>query len=267
MRAIEREDHDERFVRFLEARGIFDHPDLKGHIPRYLHSLRHMPQGRYLRDGDYSLALELGTTFVFPQLLMDHMGFNRVDVTDFSSGREKSMTLPLPRDPSRRNIRSFSVDLEKDSIPADDTTYDLVLCFEVIEHMEIDPMFLMSEINRVLRPDGLCFISTPNSISARNVYKILHGYAPHFFMKYSKKRTYHRHNLEYAPHQMLDLIKSSGFQVRKFWTHDTFEDSLPQTIEFLKKNGLSTKWRGDNMFVIGQKVGPVVERYPASLYF
>jgi SAM-dependent methyltransferase len=267
MRAIEPDDRDERFVRFLKERGMFEDPDLKGHVARYLHSLRHMPHGQYLRGGDYSVALELGTTYVFPQLLMDYMGFDKVDVTDFKSGREKTLTLPLPGDPARRQIRSFAIDLENDAIPTDSNSYDLVLCFEVIEHMEIDPMFLMSEINRVLKPDGLCFLSTPNSISARNVYKILHGYAPHFFMKYSKGRRYHRHNLEYAPHQMHDLLRSSGFQMRKFWTRDTFEESLPDTMKFLEENGFKTEWRGDNMFAIGQKIGPVLERFPSSLYF
>lgn len=267
MRSIHEDDMNPRFMDFLKSRGVLDHPGLSGHVPRYMHSLRHMPHGSFLRGGDYSKALEIGTNFIFPELLMNDMGFESVDVTQFNpSATEKKRTIPLPRDPKKRTVTSFNVDLEYEPIPADDGTYDLVLCFEVIEHMEIDPMYLIENINRVLRPDGLCFLSTPNSASARNVHKILRGYAPHFFMKYGRARTYHRHNFEYAPHQLIDLMKSAGFSIRKLWTCDTLEGSIPGVLDFLAENGFVTDHRGDNLFVIGQKTGPVLDRHPSSIY-
>lgn len=268
MRPILEADRHPDFENFLRERGVFENPDLLGHVPRYLHALRHMPHGVHLRGGDYSRALELGTTYLFPQILLDKMGFKRVDVTDFKVGKlGEGLEVILPRDPLKRTATAFNVDLEKQRIPCDSELYDLVICFEVIEHMEIDPMFMISEMNRVLKPGGLIFISTPNSISARNVFKILNGYAPHFFMKYSKSATYHRHNIEYAPHQLVDVLKSGGFSIRKLWTEDTFENSIPDAIDLLQKNGYSTDQRGDNTFVIAEKIGDVLERYPASLYF
>lgn len=268
MRPILEQDRHPEYERFLAERGVFQHPDLAGHAPRYLHSLRHMPFGKYLRDGDYARALELGTTYIFPQLLLDKMGFERVDVTDFAVGELGTVTeVPLPRDGKRRLTTIYNVDIEKQRIACPDETYDLVLCFEVIEHMEIDPMFMISEMNRILRPGGLLYISTPNSISARNVYKILKGFAPHFFMKYSRKATYHRHNIEYAPHQLGDLLSNGGFKIRKLWTEDTFENTIPDALAFLTQSGYSTEYRGDNMFAIAEKHGPVVDRYPPTIYF
>lgn len=268
MRPIHNEDRNSDYEAFFRSRGVYDHPDLAGHIPRYLHTLRHMPFGPFLRNGSYAAALELGTTYLFPQIMLDSMGFKRVDVTDFSLATDDgTIEIPLPFDPKKRKIRAFNVDLEKTPIPCADEEYDLVICFEVIEHMEIDPMHLMSEINRVLAPGGLAYITTPNSTSARNVFKILRGFAPHFFMKYSKGRTYHRHNIEYAPHQLVDLVKSAGFSIRKLWTEDTFEDSLDEAMDFLRKNDFPTSLRGDNMFLIAEKSGPVVNRFPESIYF
>ena len=42
-----------------------------------------------------------------------------------------------------------------------DDSFDLVVCFEVIEHVA-DPERVLDELSRVLRPDGLLLLSSPN---------------------------------------------------------------------------------------------------------
>lgn len=39
--------------------------------------------------------------------------------------------------------------------------FDLVTCFEVLEHLR-EPLVALTEIHRVLRPGGLCLLSVPN---------------------------------------------------------------------------------------------------------
>lgn len=51
------------------------------------------------------------------------------------------------------------------SLPYDDDEFDFAVCFEAIEHVD-DPDRVLDELRRVLRPDGLLAISTPN----RDVY-------------------------------------------------------------------------------------------------
>ena len=59
---------------------------------------------------------------------------------------------------------SFDVaDLRK--LPFGDDEFDLVTCFEAIEHVT-EPEVVLDELARVLRPDGLLLVSTPN----RDVY-------------------------------------------------------------------------------------------------
>jgi ubiquinone biosynthesis O-methyltransferase len=49
-------------------------------------------------------------------------------------------------------------------LPFDDESFDAVLCSEVIEHVE-HPGNVLSEINRVLKPEGVFVLSTPNTDS------------------------------------------------------------------------------------------------------
>ena len=46
-------------------------------------------------------------------------------------------------------------------LPLDDDSFDVVVCFEAIEHVE-DGGRALAEFRRVLRPDGLLLVSSPN---------------------------------------------------------------------------------------------------------
>jgi ubiquinone/menaquinone biosynthesis C-methylase UbiE len=46
-------------------------------------------------------------------------------------------------------------------LPFRDGVFDCITCFEVLEHVE-DPGRVLSEIRRVLKPDGIIFLSIPN---------------------------------------------------------------------------------------------------------
>ena len=75
-------------------------------------------------------------------------------------------------------------DAEKDRFPYDDEYFSTVICGELIEHLTEDPMHLMSEINRILKPGGHVVLTTPNICSLRAMAAILQGYHPGFFQAY-----------------------------------------------------------------------------------
>lgn len=241
-------------------------PYVMNHIARYMHTLKHMPNSELFKSNRIKV-LEIGTSFVFPQILKNRFKFDSVDVTHFTPDQNKSeYKIVPPGEQDNRELTVFNLNLEHENIPRNDETYDMILCFEVIEHMEIDPMFLMSEINRVLKKNGLLYLTTPNSTSSRNVFKILNGDAPHFHMKYTKTRDKYRHNIEYSPSQLLDITNAAGFKARKFWTEDNFEQPIPEIINMLAQNGYPTEHRGDNMLYIGEKKYKVKERFPSTIY-
>lgn len=84
-----------------------------------------------------------------------------------TSGAKKVYALDL--DPAainhaKKNYSGDNISFIKSS--ADDTKLrdnyaDIVLCFEVIEHLK-RPDKLISEIYRIMKPGGKCFLSTPN---------------------------------------------------------------------------------------------------------
>lgn len=79
-------------------------------------------------------------------------------------------------------IKSMSVhidfiDLTEQKIPSEDNLYDVVICFEMLEH--IKPQFsgnVISEIKRVLHPQGILLFSTPNSNGSNKVLPKDHVY-------------------------------------------------------------------------------------------
>lgn len=69
----------------------------------------------------------------------------------------------LPELPDAQGIIYSNVDLNRSGLSVyDDHSFDIVLCSDVIEHIE-SPAMLLREISRVLRSDGTAIVSFPNS--------------------------------------------------------------------------------------------------------
>lgn len=63
-----------------------------------------------------------------------------------------------------KGINAIECDVDKDGIPFEDSYFDIVWAGDVIEHV-FDPLFLLEEISRVLKPTGKVLISTPNDMN------------------------------------------------------------------------------------------------------
>lgn len=253
------------FLNFLE-RTDFRAGSWGNHFDRYVETF-HALQKTDFAGSRRSRALELGTSWVFSSYLQIRGYFSAVDVTDFdAASRGAIRTVRCPLKGIDESFRAFSVDLESDTIPMPDGHYDLVLCCEVLEHMDVDPMFMMAEINRCLRDGGFLILTTPNSTSSRIVNGVLNGYAPHFYMQYHKDRSPYRHNFEYAPRQLRQLLDAAGFSIIDLWTVNNFYPPEEEAMDLLHRHGFPTDERGDNIFAIARREGPVRERYPDEIY-
>lgn len=219
------------------------------------------PQGR---------LLELGTNGFLPVALKELFPAVTIDVTVFdeeTSGKAEGEVRRVALEFGGRAVEvgGFSVDLEFSPLPVGDETYDTVICCEVIEHMEVDPMFMLAEVNRVLKVGGQLVLTTPNAVSSRSIAKMVRGIEPYFFMQYNKNRNYHRHNYEYGVETLVTLLSAAGFH-GKVWTEDLFEDPLHEDVDKLRTLGYALANVGDNILAVASKVGEVVDRFPRRLY-
>jgi glycosyltransferase involved in cell wall biosynthesis/SAM-dependent methyltransferase len=164
-------------------------------------------------------------------------------------------------------------DAERDSYPYPNGHFATVLCCELIEHLFTDPMHLMGEVNRILRPGGHFVLTTPNVASLRGISAILQGYHPGFFPAYLRPSASDegdaRHNREYTPREIRQLLEISGFEVTLLETGEFRDAPHPEfgwVQHLLQQYWLDADLRGDGIYAVGRKTGPVQERYPEWLY-
>lgn len=253
---------------YLHALGGSDAPStfsadyLNTHARRFDETTRLIAAARRGRR-----AIEIGATDYFQVALGTTFDFAEVWGTDFSVHVEhKLYTRDVTAAGHKVRSTTVSLDIERELFPVTEGYFDLVLYCEVLEHMDIDPMFALAEFNRILPVGGQLILTTPNCCSARNTWKILQGYRPHFFMQYEKSRSPYRHNFEYDVHAARQLVEAAGFRVDRLYTVDVFEQPVPEAIDFLKRNHLPTDNRGDDIFILATKAGPVVDRWPYGMY-
>jgi ubiquinone/menaquinone biosynthesis C-methylase UbiE len=218
-----------------------------------------------LQEKPKGKLLELGTSKVIPLSLQQLAPDLEVHVTDFQKHLPTVGTSTVSIKDKTLEATTYRIDLETEPIPVEDETFDVVICCEVIEHMELDPMFMLAEVNRVLKPQGTLILTTPNITSSRALYKMLRGTEPYFYMQYRHKPALYRHNYEYSESSIRQVTKAAGFS-GKVWTEDSFEDGVMEDVTRLRGLGYPLNSIGDNIFAILTKTRGVVNRFPSVIY-
>lgn len=98
-------------------------------------------------------VLEIGGVPGHVSALLGKTGFD-LTVADIAPERAAPLFDSL-------GIPFHRVDVEREPLPADDNSRDLVVFCEVLEHLRVNPLFALREIARVLAPGGYCLLSTP----------------------------------------------------------------------------------------------------------
>jgi SAM-dependent methyltransferase len=148
---------------------------------------------------------------------------------------------------------------EADTFPYPDSAFDVVLNCEILEHLTMDPTHLLCECHRVLRPGGHLLLTTPNVLTLQNLWAL--GKGKNFSDHYSGYGVYGRHNREYTPSEVVDLLLACGFTVTQVRLEDIAQHSgLKRLLKSVRQH-----WR-DNIFVLAQAHGQPLYGYPAWLY-
>lgn len=109
----------------------------------------------------------------------------------------------------QRGIEVAELDLETEPFPWEDGTFDVVVANQVFEHLK-NVWLPMSEMARVLKPDGHLLFSVPNLSSFHNRVMLAFGFQP------SSIRTFGPHVRGFTFRQMKQFITFGDcFRIRR----------------------------------------------------
>jgi glycosyltransferase involved in cell wall biosynthesis/SAM-dependent methyltransferase len=241
---------------------------LETHQTRLVKTLEMTPPG-----GPCERVLEMGAYLQITPALRTRLGYGAVRGCYYGKLGRTDHRVVTSAEGERFECDIDHFDAERDPFPYADGYFSTVLCCELIEHLFEDPMHLMAEVNRILKPGGHLLLTTPNVAALRGISAILQGYHPGFFHAYIRPadsgEVDARHNREYTPREIHKLLENAGFEVARLETGEFRDEPHPEFgwIEhLLERYRLDTELRGDGIYALGRKTGAVRERYPGWLY-
>jgi glycosyltransferase involved in cell wall biosynthesis/SAM-dependent methyltransferase len=246
-----------------ESRGYLD-----THLTRLVKTLEITPPG-----GPQDRILEMGAYLQITPALRSKLGYGCVRGCYYGPAGSIDHRTVTSAEGETFTCEMDLFDAEEDPFPYPDGHFSTVLCGELIEHLTEDPMHLMSEIHRILKPGGHLVLTTPNISSLRGIAAMLVGYHPGVFSAYIRPRAEGeveaRHNREYTPQEIRQLMENSGFTITLLETGPFRQTPRPEegwVLNVLERFELPKELRGDDIYVVGRKTGAVRQRYPDWLY-
>ncbi len=236
------------------------------HDVRLTRTLQLIPRGS-LNDR----VLEMGCYLQITPALVNVLGYGEVRGCYLGAGSNPKQSV-TSRD---GQVFSCEIDLfncELDEFPYPDGHFATVLCCELLEHLERDPMRALAGIRRVLLPGGILLLTTPNATSLRSVSAVLTGQHPGYYTRYpdpvaSPGAVGHRR--EYTPTEIEQLLTAAGFSVQYIATgpyNSRSRNISGEIADLAEKYGTPRTLRGDCIYAIGKKEDLPVNLRPSWLY-
>lgn len=137
----------------------------------------------------------------------------------------------------------------------DDASFDLVVCFEVIEHFA-DPFTVLDELTRVLAPDGVLLVSSPNRhVSPPGNPHHLHEFVPDELASELRKRV-----------RNVRLMRQHDYVTAAVLTDEAYATAAEQPLDGMPVHKLVHGERDREMFTLAiASAGPLPEISPFAL--
>ncbi len=173
------------------------------------------------------LVLDVGAKpFFLSQLLIDQ-GYSYTGIG--VSGKEKDLrtdqisacstgptenqkfSIALTSDTGTTEIPLYEVNIELNTWPFKNQTFDTLVWTETLEHLTCDPAFAWQQANRTLKTGGTLLFSVPNALYWVRAVQLLAG--KNIDDPYSWHGPFGRHNRLYTIKEITTLAKLHGFEV------------------------------------------------------
>jgi SAM-dependent methyltransferase len=188
---------------------------VRGHLERCLRVLDFLPN-----PSERGRLLELGAGYYLMTFLLRRFRNYDLDLAQFWNipGREYESIL-VDSQTSKRIVLPFKhFNAEMEPFPYPDGRFDVLLNCEMIEHLLCNPVQMLVECHRVLKPGGLLILTTPNVLRLSNLVGLVLG--RNIYDKYWPATPYGRHPREYSPDEIRRLFEEVGFRVIHLETRD-----------------------------------------------
>lgn len=116
----------------------------------------------------------------------------------------------------------YHFNIEEAEFPFPSASFEVILFCEILEHLQSDPIRVLREIKRVLKPAGKLILTTPNVARLENVCRLIAG--ENIYDPYSGYGPYGRHNREYNRDELAKLLAYAGFEIEVLFTADVHEN-------------------------------------------
>lgn len=156
-------------------------------------------------------------------------------------------------------------DIERQPLPFEGDCFDCVILAEVFEHLRVDPLFVLSEINRVMKPRGRLFFTTPNLYSAQNIARFMLGRSlTDPVSAFSRLRIlgHMGHVREYSTSEIRRFLTVSNLRVSRLeYRHYYYPRNVKGAIGYIAFKILPRRFRTFQVMIV-EKIGPPPDLLP-----
>ena len=165
--------------------------------------------------GHIKRVLEIGSFLGPVSFALKRIGYDvqALDIPEF----HKSNTLQALYE--KNGVPFCGLNLRCAKLPYESGSLDAVIMCEVLEHLNFNPLPVLQEINRILKPGGLIYIGMPNQSWLRHRLRLLFGRSIHntiddFFLQLDKRANMIAglHWREYTVKEALQMINAMNFE-------------------------------------------------------
>jgi SAM-dependent methyltransferase len=201
-------------------------------------------------------VLEIGSYLGVVSIGLSRLGFDvtAADLPIFMSN------LNLNAKYNKNHIDSIAIDL-KDPLTLKDNSFNCIVLCETLEHLNFNPIPVLTEIRRVLKEDGFLYLSVPNISRLENRIKLLFGKPinnsiDEYFSQLDPTCNFSvgLHWREYTKMELINLLDRIGFKFeRHYYFHAWDLEAL--TLKFYVRS----LWSKSNFIYVLKKLLPATK--------
>jgi 2-polyprenyl-3-methyl-5-hydroxy-6-metoxy-1,4-benzoquinol methylase len=210
---------------------------------------------------DDKVVLEISAFLGVMDIALAKMGcdVHTYDIPEFqNNGTLKELYKEYNVHPSS----GYLSDVWKNGLPFPDNYFDAVIFSEVIEHLNFNPLPLFQEMNRILKKNGILYITTPNQVNLINRFKIVSGRSIRnsitdsvIQVDQSRQTICGIHWREYTLNELTELLQVTGFTKTSHKYSFTAQKSTSPVWKKFFYNTFSVLFpqAGDSITIVAQK--------------